>query len=116
MILLQHSSMQYRCRTWGCDGNLHDFFQLKTVEDILCSLIKASGHFTNVNTGSKSYRLCKILHGYPDDKGQAILKSLVKVMRDGSGVLIEDRILPDPDVSWHDHDEEAENLARKRGF
>lgn len=35
-------------------------------------------------------------------------------MRDDSGVWIEDRVLPDPDVPWHDHDEEAENLARKK--
>ncbi|MCJ1313932.1 hypothetical protein MMC25_007612 [Agyrium rufum] len=50
--------------------------------------------------GSKFYYLRGVIHDFPDDKAQIILKNIIDAMGDDSVILIDEMVLPDAHPHW----------------
>ena len=66
----------------GVEMMVHDFFTPQPIKD------------------AKYYSLRTVLHDWPDDKAQAILKNIIPAMGPDSKILIDDMVLPNTGVHW----------------
>ncbi|KAL8801767.1 MAG: hypothetical protein Q9182_004239 [Xanthomendoza sp. 2 TL-2023] len=66
----------------GVEMMAHDFFTPQPVKD------------------AKYYYLRTVLHDWPDDKAEAILKNIVGAMGPDSKILIDEMVLPNKGVHW----------------
>ena len=52
------------------------------------------------SSGARYYHLRGVLHDFPDDKCQLILRNIIAVMGKESSILIEEMVLPSSGVHW----------------